>query len=76
VGRSAAVVEAQLGQASVGGWEAWLDENGASSGKPVNQAATLFLIDLANSSARDSIRKQRYVQADTPSALPTPGLDT
>ena len=22
-------------------WEAWLDENGASAGKPVNQAATL-----------------------------------
>jgi hypothetical protein len=24
-------------------WEAWLDENGASAGKPVNQAATLLL---------------------------------
>ena len=23
-------------------WEAWLDENGASAGKPVNQAATLL----------------------------------
>ena len=23
-------------------WEAWLDENGAAAGKPVNQAATLL----------------------------------
>ena len=56
-------------------WEAWLDEDGAATGKPVNQAATLVARSFG---AQFSLRGTVVIAGldkDTPAALSSAQVD-